>query len=444
MFYLHAIIIIVEKQKGKERKKSKSDSLSEQKKSKMEMEFEQKLAMEKEEKLEREKQLKINRLVQEVSETEREDLEESEKTQHWVEKLCQTRLEQISSVENDSPETPGVRPPVSPSGTSMRKFAGGLQLHTTDLDDINLDDVGKSTKRPAPPPPLHRTVPVTSVPYPLPPPSVPAARGQAPIPSSASWMPPSPPPSSAWMHTPNPVPPPPQSPPPPLPSPQTLATLHTLPNHLDERMGNHSYQPGGPAESQNHWEVKNYKEMNFSPISSQTSEQIYLSSPKQFCPSPPAQRRPAVPIVSKPVMLHPDHNIMVRPSIKTEALGFQKYVEDFDPYTMFSPDQIMGKDVRLLHIKKEGSLDLAVEGGINSPIGKIVVSAVYEGGAADKHGGIVKGDEIMAVNGKILLDVKLEEAQATLTKAWNMGGDWIDLVIAVSPPKEYDDEMTFF
>lgn len=39
-----------------------------------------------------------------VSETEREDFEESEKTQHWVEKLCQTRLEQISSVENESPE----------------------------------------------------------------------------------------------------------------------------------------------------------------------------------------------------------------------------------------------------------------------------------------------------------------------------------------------------
>ncbi|XP_015278963.1 PREDICTED: harmonin [Gekko japonicus] len=131
-------------------------------------------------------------------------------------------------------------------------------------------------------------------------------------------------------------------------------------------------------------------------------------------------------------------------NLKESQKGFQKYVEDFDPYTMFSPDQIMGKDVRLLHIKKEGSLDLAVEGGVASPIGKIVVSAVYEGGAADKHGGIVKGDEIMAVNGKILLDVKLEEAQATLTKAWNMGGDWIDLVIAVSPPKEYDDEMTFF
>ncbi|XP_058662365.1 harmonin isoform X3 [Ammospiza caudacuta] len=110
----------------------------------------------------------------------------------------------------------------------------------------------------------------------------------------------------------------------------------------------------------------------------------------------------------------------------------------------FTPDQIIGKDVRLLRIKKEGSLDLAVEGGIDSPIGKIVVSAIYEDGAADKHGGIVKGDEILAVNGKILIDSKLAEAQATLAKAWNMGGDWIDLVIAASPPKEYDDEMTFF
>ncbi|KAM7020061.1 harmonin [Passerculus sandwichensis] len=131
-------------------------------------------------------------------------------------------------------------------------------------------------------------------------------------------------------------------------------------------------------------------------------------------------------------------------NIKQDKQGFQKYVEDFDPYSMFTPDQIIGKDVRLLRIKKEGSLDLAVEGGIDSPIGKIVVSAIYEDGAADKHGGIVKGDEILAVNGKILIDSKLAEAQATLAKAWNMGGDWIDLVIAASPPKEYDDEMTFF
>lgn len=123
---------------------------------------------------------------------------------------------------------------------------------------------------------------------------------------------------------------------------------------------------------------------------------------------------------------------------------FRKYEEGFDPYSMFSPEQIAGKDVRLLRIKKEGSLDLALEGGVDSPVGKVVVSAVYEGGAAERHGGVVKGDEIMAINGKIVTDYTLAEAEAALQKAWNQGGDWIDLVVAVCPPKEYDDELTFF
>ena len=35
---------------------------------------------------------------------------------------------------------------------------------------------------------------------------------------------------------------------------------------------------------------------------------------------------------------------------------------------------------------QEGPLDLALEGGVDSPIGKVVVSAVYEGGAAERHG----------------------------------------------------------
>lgn len=43
-------------------------------------------------------------VLAQVSETEREDLEESEKVQHWVESLCQTRLEQITCVESESPE----------------------------------------------------------------------------------------------------------------------------------------------------------------------------------------------------------------------------------------------------------------------------------------------------------------------------------------------------
>ncbi|XP_056273157.1 harmonin isoform X2 [Pseudoliparis swirei] len=121
--------------------------------------------------------------------------------------------------------------------------------------------------------------------------------------------------------------------------------------------------------------------------------------------------------------------------------GFQKYEEDFDPYSMFSAEQIEGRDVRLLRIKKTGQLDIALEGGADSPLGKLVLSSVYEGGAADKHGGIVPGDELMAVNGKILIDATLTEGQNSLARAWNSGGDWIDVAIAVSPPKEYEDEV---
>nr|XP_005990563.1 PREDICTED: harmonin isoform X2 [Latimeria chalumnae] len=458
-------------QKGKGRKKSKSDTLFEEKKSKKELEFEQKLAKEKEEMLEKEKQLKINRLVQEVSETEREDLEESEKVQHWVERLCQTRLEQISSAENESPEISGGRPP--PSTSTMRRFAGGLQLPTTDLDDINLDEVDQPIKQPvkrmAPPPPpsprLH-SPPVS--------PRLPSSSNVNPSRVLPAKFPP---PSRATSVTTSRKPPP---PPPPLPIP-ALGAVRPQPPIPGDRLGGHNYHSSAPIEPVNDWEGKNYRgRAGYGSISPPPSEQPYPPSPKVIrntshasklsssssnpllAPSPPTQRRPVVPIISKPIMLPPDHSVMHRPTVKSETLqpemlkrmvvynssfrsnkkqGFQKYVEDFDPYSMFTPEQIAGKDVRLLRIKKEGPLDLAVEGGINSPLGRIVVSAIYDGGAADKHGGVVQGDEIMAVNGKILTDATLSEAQTTLARAWNSGGDWIDLVIAVSPPKEYEDEM---
>ncbi|NXN80295.1 USH1C protein, partial [Bombycilla garrulus] len=443
------------RKKGKERKKSKSDSFCEQKKNKKEMEFEQKLAKEKEGMLEKEKQLKINRLVQEVSETEREDLEESEKVQHWVERLCQTRLEQISSVENESPELANERPSASPPAPSMRRFAGGLQLHTTDLDDINLDEVDKPKQRAPPPPPPPPPPSVTPAPPAHPPPASSAVRGPALLVTPASQVTS----GHVWMHAPlllHRVPPCPD-PPPSLSPGSTLLPLAMFEEGM--RWFLHFFSsdcsPGKPftilflsAPVLGGFEAKHCRTNHVASLG------VVL-----YEGSPPVQRHPGVPIVSKPVMLHPDPNFVVRPTIKSEALpqemfkrmvvynsSFrsnkkQKYVEDFDPYSMFSPDQIMGKDVRLLRIKKEGSLDLAVEGGIDSPVGKIVVSAIYEDGAADKHGGIVKGDEILAVNGKILIDSKLAEAQATLAKAWNMGGDWIDLVIAASPPKEYDDEI---
>ncbi|XP_063293991.1 harmonin isoform X1 [Pelobates fuscus] len=443
------------RKKGKEKKKSKMESLFEQKKSKKEVEFEKKLAKEKEEMHEKEKQLKINRLVQEVSETEREDLEESEKVQHWVERLCQTRLEQIS--ENDTLEVASGHPPVpspppaAPIVTSVRRFVGGLQLHTTDLDEINLEETNRPTKRMAPPPPSPRMLSSSSTGHQSPSPNITLMRRSAPpAPSRPSRSSPIQP---TWMHLP--------SPPSPSPAPTQSAITARPPLPFSDELRN--YRGRSAMRSSN-------PEPTYPPSpkvvrnTSNVSKMSSSSNPLQFAPSPPTHRRPVAPVSSKPVMLAPDSNFMLRPA-KADTLppemlkrmvvyntpfnqnkkqGFQKYVEDFDPYTMFTADQIAGKDVRQLQIKKEGALDLAVEGGIESPIGKIVVSAIYDGGAADSHGGIVKGDEILAVNGKILTDVTLAKAQATLAKAWNIGGDWIDLVIAVSPPKEYDDDVPPF
>uniref|UniRef100_A0A7N6B7U0 PDZ domain-containing protein n=1 Tax=Anabas testudineus TaxID=64144 RepID=A0A7N6B7U0_ANATE len=118
----------------------------------------------------------------------------------------------------------------------------------------------------------------------------------------------------------------------------------------------------------------------------------------------------------------------------------QKTEEEEERYKKEMEKYLIVFLTRIIH-KIVGQLDLVLEGGADSPLGKLVVSSVYEGGAADKHGGIVPGDELMAVNGRILIDATLTEGQNSLARAWNSGGDWIDVVIAVSPPKEYEDEV---
>ncbi|KAB1272727.1 Harmonin [Camelus dromedarius] len=330
------------RKKGKDKKKAKYDSLQELRKNKKELEFEQKLYKEKEEMLEKEKQLKINRLAQEMT--------------------------------TGPPPPP---PSVSPLAPPLRRFAGGLHLHTTDLDDIPLDMFYY-------PPKTASALPV----MPHPPPSKPPTK----IPRTC----------------------------PSLIGPY-LTPTRPLPSALEEALGNHPFRAGDTGNPTEDWEAKNH---SGKPANSPVPERSFPPTPKDF----------------------------------------RKYEEGFDPYSMFTPEQIIGKDIRLLRIKKrvpgawvptdcylvgfkglfsshqEGALDLALEGGVDSPIGKVVVSAVYEGGAAERHGGVVKGDEVMAINGKIVTDYTLAEAEATLQKAWNQG-DWIDLVVAVCPPKEYDDEL---
>lgn len=51
---------------------------------------------------------------------------------------------------------------------------------------------------------------------------------------------------------------------------------------------------------------------------------------------------------------------------------------------------LSSSDVFLSAVLQAGQLDLSLEGGADSPLGKLVVSSVYEGGAADKHGQFTK------------------------------------------------------
>ncbi|XP_075915002.1 harmonin isoform X2 [Petromyzon marinus] len=167
--------------------------------------------------------------------------------------------------------------------------------------------------------------------------------------------------------------------------------------------------------------------------------------PPQQQPQPPPPQPPKQGPHSKSPGSKGTGTGQVDASDGTLTEGYQKYTEDFDPLTMFTKEEIGDREVRLLHIRKEGPLDLAVEGGVDSPLGgKVVVSSVYQHGAVDRHGGVVKGDQILAVNGRSLIDVPLAEARDILAKEYKASGDWMDLVLGVAPPKSYEDEVTFF
>ncbi|XP_064843607.1 uncharacterized protein LOC135555198 [Oncorhynchus masou masou] len=287
----------------KKKKVSNIDTLQEQRKNNKEMEFELKAGC---------------REGENVLEPEQEDLEESEKVQHWVERLCQTQLEQISCVENESPkhyveppllELPflcvsvrttcvsglvlQVSPPCSPaSGPMVSHFYGGLQLATTDLDDFNFDEVDQSLKGPlkrlvptqpssSQPPPalplpplsprLNPAIPNFSPPSPQP--SAPPIRKPPPSASTAASRgsqlrppPPSkyPPYSSHYPlpHSPT-CPPPPPGPPLLLPHP-----FHPFrpppPQHPEERLGGgshgwyHHHHPSSHPETRSKWKRGGY------------------------------------------------------------------------------------------------------------------------------------------------------------------------------------------
>lgn len=152
-------------------------------------------------------------------------------------------------------------PSVSPLAPPLRRFAGGLHLHTTDLDDIPLDMFHYPPKTPS-------ALPV----MPLPPLSSPPPKAPAPpvLPSSGHVCAS----SSPWVpRTPPAIPIPPR---PSIPT-QDLTPTRPLPSALEEALGNHPFRTGDTGNPTEDWEAKNH---NGKPTSSPVPERNFPSTPK--------------------------------------------------------------------------------------------------------------------------------------------------------------------
>nr|KAG5691285.1 hypothetical protein BaRGS_017251 [Batillaria attramentaria] len=63
-------------------------------------------------------------------------------------------------------------------------------------------------------------------------------------------------------------------------------------------------------------------------------------------------------------------------------------------------------------------LGIQMEGGLGTPLGgKIVVAAVFDGGAAVEHG-LQTGDQLMMVNGQKMVDITVSQAEQMLEDAY--------------------------
>lgn len=152
-------------------------------------------------------------------------------------------------------------PSVSPLVPPLRRFAGGLHLHTTDLDDIPLDMFYYPPKTPS-------ALPV----MPHPPPSNPSPKVPAPpvLPSSGHVCAS----SSPWVQrTPPPIP----IPPPPSVPTQDLTPTRPLPLALEEALGNHPFRAGDTGNPTEDWEAKNH---SGKPTNSPVPERSFPPTPK--------------------------------------------------------------------------------------------------------------------------------------------------------------------
>ncbi|CAH1785818.1 unnamed protein product [Owenia fusiformis] len=116
-----------------------------------------------------------------------------------------------------------------------------------------------------------------------------------------------------------------------------------------------------------------------------------------------------------------------------------------DPYSLFTEIEIDGRDLVQVVVPIEGgTVDMTLEGGLDSPLGKVVVGEVFQDGNVYKQGGVKKGDTVMMVGDFKLVNTTLKSAQNLLDKALQSSQGSLGIIVAISPPKHYEDEVTYF
>uniref|UniRef100_A0A2C9L7I1 PDZ domain-containing protein n=1 Tax=Biomphalaria glabrata TaxID=6526 RepID=A0A2C9L7I1_BIOGL len=114
-------------------------------------------------------------------------------------------------------------------------------------------------------------------------------------------------------------------------------------------------------------------------------------------------------------------------------------------YELFKLEDLDGRPLKGLVYKKNLDLGIDIEGGIGSPLGgRILVSAVYEGGVAQLSGQIQVGDQLMMVNGQSLLNITIQQAEQILQQASLTNRDQIDIYYCETTLVNDEDNTTYF
>lgn len=172
-----------------------------------------------------------------------------------------------------------------------------------------------------------------------------------------------------------------------------------------------------------------------------------IKSESEETPAPPKAASPPAQIKPYPKDPEPVYAVVTK---KEEEVHVDMSPDwwSVEPETLFNPIQIGGRELKKIEIVKDGPLNMFLEGGNKTPLGgKIVVSDVFPDGAADRSKQLKKGDQIMMCEGENLIDVPLEKAEEVFKRHMSGkldGTDVLRLIIAITPPKEYEDEITFF